>query len=137
MPANAGIGEFSVPRSWDQCRMLRLAILDDYARVALTLAEWSRVAARCRIDVIDRPLGVPDEAAGVLAPYHVVCHLRERTAMPRALIERLGNLKLITITGHIARSIWRRRGSTGSSSAIRRGGRARGRGRARRNSRLG
>ena len=79
--------------------MLRLAILDDYARVALTLADWSRVTERCRIDVIDRPLGMPYEAVEVLAPYDVVCHLRERTAMPRALIERLGNLKLITITG--------------------------------------
>lgn len=79
--------------------MLRVAILDDYARVALDMADWSPLDGRCRIDVIDRALGVPDEAAEVLAPYHVLCHLRERTAMPRALIERLPKLRLVTITG--------------------------------------
>ncbi len=85
--------------------MLRLAILDDYARVALRMADWSRIAGRCSIDVIDRALDVPDEAAQVLAPYHVLCHLRERTAMPRSLIERLPNLQLVTITGHEHRTL--------------------------------
>ncbi len=79
--------------------MFRVAILDDYARVALDMADWSPLDERCRIDVIDRALAVPDEAAEVLAPYHVLCHLRERTAMLRALIERLPNLQLVTITG--------------------------------------
>ncbi len=79
--------------------MLRLAILDDYASVALQMADWSPLDGRCRVDVIDRALAVPDEAADVLAPYDVLCHLRERTAMPRALIERLPQLKLVTITG--------------------------------------
>ena len=41
----------------------RLAILDDYQRVALTMADWSEVQRRCDITVIDRPLAVPDEAA--------------------------------------------------------------------------
>lgn len=85
--------------------MLRLAILDDYARVATRMADWSRVEAQCRIDVIDRALQVPDEAAAVLAPYAILCHLRERTAMPRALIERLPNLGLITITGTAHRTL--------------------------------
>lgn len=85
--------------------MLRLAILDDYARVALRMADWSIPSARCRIDVIDRALRVPDEAAEVLAPYDVLCHLRERTAMPRSLIESLPNLKLITITGQEHRTL--------------------------------
>ncbi len=79
--------------------MLRVAILDDYARVASNMADWSPLDGRCRIDVINRALAVPDEAAEVLAPYHVLCHLRERTAMPRALIERLANVRLVTISG--------------------------------------
>lgn len=85
--------------------MHRLAILDDYAGVALRMADWSRLEPQCRIDVIDRALQVPEEAAQVLAPYDVLCHLRERTAMPRELIERLPNLKLITITGHEHRTL--------------------------------
>ena len=79
--------------------MIRVAILDDYNRAARTLADWAAVDARATVTVIDRALAVPDEAAEVLAPYDVLCHLRERTAMPRALIERLPNLKLVTITG--------------------------------------
>ncbi len=85
--------------------MLRLAVLDDYARVALDMADWSPLHGRCHIDVIDRALGVPDEAAEVLAPYDVLCHLRERTAMPRTLIELLPNLKLVTITGAAHRTL--------------------------------
>jgi D-3-phosphoglycerate dehydrogenase len=79
--------------------MIRVAILDDYNRAARTLADWAGVDARAAVDVIDRALAVPDEAAQVLAPYDVLCHLRERTAMPRALIERLPNLELVTVTG--------------------------------------
>ena len=63
------------------------------------MADWSGIAKRCQIDVIDRPLQVPDEAARVLAPYDIVCMLRERTAGPRSLIEKLPNLKLLAITG--------------------------------------
>jgi D-3-phosphoglycerate dehydrogenase len=78
---------------------MKLAILDDYQRVALKMADWSNIASRCEIDVIDRPLQVPEEAARVLAPYDIVCMLRERTAGPRSLIEKLPNLKLLAITG--------------------------------------
>lgn len=85
--------------------MFRLAILDDYARVALDMADWSPLEGRASIDVIDRALVVPEDAAAVLAPYDVLCHLRERTAMPRALIDRLPNLKLITITGTAHRTL--------------------------------
>ncbi len=84
---------------------LRLAILDDYARVAKSLADWGCIEDRVEIDVIDRALAVPNEAAQVLAPYDVLCHLRERTAMPASLIERLPNLKLITITGKAHRTL--------------------------------
>jgi D-3-phosphoglycerate dehydrogenase len=78
---------------------MKIAILDDYQHVALKMADWSELARRCEIDVFDRPLAVPDEAARVLAPYDIVCMLRERTPAPRALIEKLPNLKLLAITG--------------------------------------
>ncbi len=78
---------------------MKIAILDDYQHVALKMADWSQLSRRCQIDVIDYPLAVPDEAARVLAPYDVICMLRERTAAPRVLIERLPNLKLLAITG--------------------------------------
>jgi phosphoglycerate dehydrogenase-like enzyme len=85
--------------------VMKLAILDDYQHVALKMADWSNIARRCEIDVIDRPLEVPDEAARVLAPYDIVCMLRERTAGPRSLIEKLPNLKLLAITGSSHRTL--------------------------------
>jgi phosphoglycerate dehydrogenase-like enzyme len=78
--------------------MLRVAILDDYAGMALELADWSRVGSRSEITVFDRHLS-ETEAAEVLRPFDVLCTVRERMALPRTLIERLGHLKLITIVG--------------------------------------
>jgi len=76
----------------------QVAILDDYAGVALDLADWSPVQARSRVAVFTRHLSEA-EAADELRPFEVVCTLRERMAFPRTLIERLPNLKLITIVG--------------------------------------
>ena len=78
--------------------MLKIAILDDYAHVAMQSADWSRLDGKVEITVFDRHLG-EDEAARELAPFDVLCTVRERMALPGALIERLPNLKLITIVG--------------------------------------
>jgi phosphoglycerate dehydrogenase-like enzyme len=78
--------------------MPRVAILDDYAGKALELADWSPVQSRSEITVFDRHL-CEAEAAELLRPFDVICTVRERMALPRTLIERLPNLKLITIVG--------------------------------------
>ncbi len=69
--------------------MLNIAILDDYQHAALGMADWSALEARCRIQVFDRNLAVPDEAAEILAPFHILCLMRERMPLTRALIETL------------------------------------------------
>jgi phosphoglycerate dehydrogenase-like enzyme len=76
--------------------MLKIAILDDYAGVALESADWAGLDAE--ITTFDRHLS-EDEAATELAAFDVLCTMRERMALPRSLIERLPNLKLITIVG--------------------------------------
>ena len=76
-----------------------VAILDDYVGLALDLADWSSVQAQAEITVFDRHLSEA-EAADALRPFDVVCTMRERMALPRTLIERLPNLKLITIVGN-------------------------------------
>jgi len=78
--------------------MPRVAILDDYAGLALSLADWSPVQNQSEITVFERHLA-ESEAADALQPFDVVCTVRERMALPRTLIERLPNLKLITIIG--------------------------------------
>jgi phosphoglycerate dehydrogenase-like enzyme len=78
---------------------MRIAVLDDYQRVALRLADWSQLGPDAKVDVFDRNLATIEEAAAALQPYDVVCLMRERMPMPRALIEALPNLKLIVVTG--------------------------------------
>jgi len=78
--------------------MPKVAILDDYACAALDVADWSPVQAKAEVTVFDRHLS-EDEAVEALQPFDVLCTVRERMALPRTLIERLPNLKLITIIG--------------------------------------
>jgi len=78
--------------------MPKVAILDDYAGVSLQVADWATVQDRSDVTVFDHHLS-EEAAAEALRPFDVVCTLRERMAFPRTLIERLPNLKLITIVG--------------------------------------
>jgi phosphoglycerate dehydrogenase-like enzyme len=78
--------------------MLNVAILDDYPRIALDLADWSVLDGKARITVFDRHLP-QEEAAAALQPFEVLCTLRERMSLPRSLIESLPRLRLITIIG--------------------------------------
>lgn len=53
--------------------MTKVAILDDYAGVALDLADWSSVRAKANVAIFDRHLS-EDEAAEVLQPFDVFVH---------------------------------------------------------------
>ena len=78
---------------------MRVAILDDYQDVALTMADWSEVAARSEITVFTDHVAGEDAVVKRLAPFDVVCVMRERTPLPRSVIERLPQLKMIASTG--------------------------------------
>jgi phosphoglycerate dehydrogenase-like enzyme len=83
----------------------RIAVLDDYQAVALTSADWSRVTPRAEVVVFTDHLDGEDALVERLRDFEVLCVMRERTPMPRALIERLPNLKLIASTGPVNASI--------------------------------
>jgi phosphoglycerate dehydrogenase-like enzyme len=78
---------------------MKIAILDDYQNVALTYADWSPVQRHAEITVFNDHLSEPDEVVDRLEPFDVVCVMRERTPLPRAIIERLPRLKMIASTG--------------------------------------
>jgi phosphoglycerate dehydrogenase-like enzyme len=78
--------------------MLKIAILDDYAKVARQSADWSVLRGKAEITVFDRHLS-EDEAVSMLQPFDVLCTVRERMSMPRSLFQRLPNLRLVTIIG--------------------------------------
>ncbi|MEW6690223.1 MAG: D-2-hydroxyacid dehydrogenase family protein [Pseudomonadota bacterium] len=79
---------------------MKLAILDDYQRLALRLADWERLRRRgCEISVFDRAFASAEEAAERLAPFEILVLMRERTPFPRALIDRLPKLGFMALTG--------------------------------------
>lgn len=84
---------------------VQVAILDDYQNVALSMADWSAVAARADITVFHDHLADSDAVIERLAPFDVVCVMRERTPLPRKVIERLPELKMIASTGPFNASI--------------------------------
>src|SRR4051812_39246967 len=83
---------------------MKLAILDDYQKLALQSADWGRLKG-VEVSVFHEAFSSVDDAAGKLAPFDILCLLRERTAFPRALVERLPNLKFVALTGIRAGSL--------------------------------
>jgi phosphoglycerate dehydrogenase-like enzyme len=79
--------------------MIRIAILDDYQNAALHMADWSPLAGRAMITVFNDHLSNVEDIVERLLPFDAVCVMRERTPLPRNIIERLPNLKLIASTG--------------------------------------
>ncbi|MET0445032.1 MAG: D-2-hydroxyacid dehydrogenase family protein, partial [Pseudorhodoplanes sp.] len=77
----------------------RCAVLDDYQNVALTTADWSAVTKELDVTIFNRGLGDLDAIARALQGYAIVCLMRERTPFPRALIEKLPDLKLLVTSG--------------------------------------
>ena len=83
----------------------KIAVLDDYQNVALDSADWSAIRERADIAVFQNHLADTDAVIGRLLPFDIVCVMRERTPLPRIVIERLPNLKLIASTGPVNAAI--------------------------------
>ena len=77
---------------------IRIAVLDDYQNVALSMVDWSRLGKRAVITVLNDHMADPDTVVARLQSFDVVCVMRERTPMSRAIIERLPRLRLIAST---------------------------------------
>src|SRR5580698_6840539 len=74
---------------------VKIAIVDDYQGVALSMADWSPLNGRAEITVFRDHLSEPDAVVARLEPFDVVCVMRERTPLTRAILERLPRLCLI------------------------------------------
>ena len=77
----------------------RCAILDDYQNIALSAADWSKVSGDLDVEVFNAHLGAADKVISALQGFDIVCAMRERTAFPRGVIEKLPQLKLLITTG--------------------------------------
>ncbi|HEY4253344.1 MAG TPA: D-2-hydroxyacid dehydrogenase family protein [Roseomonas sp.] len=82
----------------------RLAILDDYQGVTLSLGPWDDLPNSLDVTVFRDTLHDRDALVARLAPFDAILAMRERTPFPRALIERLPNLRLLMSTARRNRS---------------------------------
>jgi phosphoglycerate dehydrogenase-like enzyme len=78
--------------------LLKIAVLDDYQNVALSMADWSGLYKHAAITVFNDHLADPDAVVARLQSFDIICIMRERTPMTRAIIERLPRLRLIAST---------------------------------------
>jgi phosphoglycerate dehydrogenase-like enzyme len=83
----------------DAMKTYKIAVLDDYQNAALESADWSVLGQRADITVFKDHLVDPEAVIERLLPFDVICVMRERSPLPRNIIERLPNLKLIASTG--------------------------------------
>ena len=83
----------------------KVAVLDDYQNVALSMANWSVLDGRATITVFNDHVSDPNAVVARLQPFDVVCVMRERTPLTRAIISRLPKLRLIASTAFANASI--------------------------------
>jgi phosphoglycerate dehydrogenase-like enzyme len=77
----------------------RVAILDDYQKVAERSADWTALPADVEVTFFHDHLDDADRLVARLAPFEVIGIMRERTPFPGALLERLPDLRLLITTG--------------------------------------
>lgn len=85
--------------------MRRVAVLNDYQGVALASADWAPVRELAAIDVFTEAFPDSEVAVAALAGYEVLCVMRERMSLGRALLEQLPALRCVVTTGTANRSV--------------------------------
>lgn len=85
--------------------MTRIAVLDDWQGVARTSADWSGLQGRAEVAFFEKPLAGLDTVARTLADFDLVLAMRERTAFPAALVQRLTRLRMLNVTGSRTRTL--------------------------------
>jgi phosphoglycerate dehydrogenase-like enzyme len=63
------------------------------------MADWSALSGRAEITVFNDHLADPSALVARLLPFDMVCVMRERTPLPREVLQHLPGLKLIASTG--------------------------------------
>jgi phosphoglycerate dehydrogenase-like enzyme len=78
---------------------VRIAVLDDWQGIAEGSADWSVLRGRAQVIFFTHAFSDAAAAAAQLADFDILLTMRERTAFPASLLERLPRLKMLGITG--------------------------------------
>jgi phosphoglycerate dehydrogenase-like enzyme len=85
--------------------MTKIAVLDDWQGIAQSSTDWSPLTRRAEVIFFEHAFEGEDDAARKLAEFEIVLSMRERTALPASLINRLPRLRMLGITGRQNRSL--------------------------------
>ncbi len=77
---------------------MKIAILDDYANVATSTADFSQIES-AQVTVFNDTITDHDALVARLKPFDVICMMRERTPFPATLLNALPQLKLLVTSG--------------------------------------
>ncbi len=83
----------------------RIAVIDDFQRVAAELADWSLVGAESEVVFFDDHLAEEGALAERLRAFDAIVAMRERTPFPATLLARLPRLRLLVATGMFHQTI--------------------------------
>jgi phosphoglycerate dehydrogenase-like enzyme len=78
---------------------VKIAILDDYQQLALTMADWSELKEKAEITIFSDHLADESSVIERLKSFQVICVMRERTPLTGVILSGLPELKLIVSTG--------------------------------------
>jgi phosphoglycerate dehydrogenase-like enzyme len=81
--------------------IVKVALLDDFQRLGPAMGPWSRLGERVEVTDFSETIAGEDALVTALEPFAVIVAMRERTAFPRSLVERLPNLRLLVTTGMV------------------------------------
>ena len=80
-------------------KKIKVAILDDYQNVTHKFVNWSSLSEKIDLNIINEYIGNDNNLSEQLKDYDVLCLMRERTPLPKELINKLSNLKLVITSG--------------------------------------
>ena len=80
-------------------QMYKIAILDDYQKVSLRMANWNSILSSHQISVFTDHVNDEKELIKRLTDFDILCVMRERTPITKNVLTNLPNLKLIVTTG--------------------------------------
>ncbi|HWI70432.1 MAG TPA: D-2-hydroxyacid dehydrogenase family protein [Baekduia sp.] len=85
--------------SFTPAERFRVAVLDDYQDTSHACGDWDSLD-NVQLTTFNRHIGDDDELVALLADFHAIVLIRERTPLTRARLERLPKLKLVVTAGH-------------------------------------
>jgi len=89
----------------DASGQIRVAVLDDYTGLASDYADWKRLPSHVHVTFFRDHIEDQARLVEALAPYDVVCAMRERTTFPRNVLANLPKLRLIMSASRFNASI--------------------------------